>query len=180
VALRKADLPTDKTFAVSPHGGELTGQATMDLCNGTFPSEAKRVARFEVEADTPDKHLYIANENVFYSRPEDGESALQELRVTIANCPPNTFMPGPPGGPAVKYDIKIVPDSQLDGLAADHVGVSGLLTLQNGPSTSLAGIYQRRGRLMVALYGHTIDDLLPFAHLLNNRLEALPASQVGL
>ena len=48
--LRQTDVAAGNTVRLLDHGADLT-VATLDLCNGTFPSEAQRTARRQVALD---------------------------------------------------------------------------------------------------------------------------------
>ncbi len=68
-------------------GDQVSGQTTLDLCNGTFASESLRSARLQVavvdaQGDTP-----ISTEAVAYVNPAATLQAFTELKATAANCP---------------------------------------------------------------------------------------------
>jgi hypothetical protein len=83
------------------------------------------------------------------------------------------------GVPPLRYDLVVVPEAQLAGLAQDHFGITATLTAQNGKTASNVLIYQRRGALLAGVYGPTVEQLVPFAQIVATRLAALTPSEAG-
>ena len=46
--MQQHDVAADRSVALHPDGDLVTGTTTLDLCNGTFPSESLRTARLQV------------------------------------------------------------------------------------------------------------------------------------
>src|SRR5262249_6716361 len=82
IALSQPDLPGGLGLQLIPGGNQVRGQPTLDLCNGTFPSEALRTARLQVAAVDAQGGAPISTEAVLYRNPAATEQALRELQTT--------------------------------------------------------------------------------------------------
>lgn len=181
VALTQADMPAGVTLALIPEGDQVAGEVTLDFCNGNYTSENSRIARWQVAGSDASDNLVVSSESVVYSSPAAAQSALQEVRAALVSCPINKYVPSNIEGVGdLKYTLKPVPpDSQLGSLTADHVVVYATTTDTSGDSGTNSAIYERVGSVMVAVYGTTVSGILPYAHIVEQRLEALPASEIG-
>jgi hypothetical protein len=178
VGLRTGDRGL--TVSLLPGGDQVTGRVTLDVCAAKFPSEAKRVARLQqVGRDNAGAEV-VSDENVQYVDAIYGAEALHEVRTAVAQCKPDQFHePGVVGNPVTRDQIDVVPDSRLGGLVADKIGLETTMTTRDGRTAFIAAIYQRRGAILSAVYGPSIDEILPFAHVLAGRLHALTPQAVG-
>ena len=69
-------MPAGDSVGLLQGGNEVTGQVTLDLCNGTYASEALRTARRQVDlTDQPGK-LWLSTEAVLYGRAADTAQAF--------------------------------------------------------------------------------------------------------
>jgi hypothetical protein len=77
--LKASQVGPGSTVRDIPHGTEVRGQVTLDVCGFGFKSERRRVARLQVGP-------FLSNEVVDY---EHGwaKKAMKELRKAIATCP---------------------------------------------------------------------------------------------
>jgi hypothetical protein len=150
--LRQTDVPADDTVALLDHGADLT-VATLDLCNGTFPSEAKRTARRQVVLADDQDTLQMSTEAVLYGAPADGAEALRELRSVAANCPP-TPVTSPVGEGTAITRLRQAPDGSwartpsVERLAYDFDTISAA----TGETSHSVAVYLRRGRALMGVY----------------------------
>ncbi len=84
--LQQSDVSARYRVDLIQNGGSVAG-ATLDLCNGTFPSEALRTARRQVAAVDTIGSLTLSTEAVLYRRPADTAQAFRELAHAQAHVP---------------------------------------------------------------------------------------------
>jgi hypothetical protein len=129
---------------------------TLDLCNGTFPSEARRTARRQVyvgaTADTTGTFTF-STEAVLYHTPADGTEALAELRSVSAKCPPTPVV-SPVGEPTVITKFSAPPDTTWPANPSVQRQAYSFVTTeqQTGKSLPSIAVYLRRGRVLMGLY----------------------------
>src|SRR5262249_53602375 len=151
-----------------------------DLCGADFPSEALRTDRLQHAATNSSGKRVVSDEAVRYRSASAAAQALTELRNAISGCDPSTFQSSHVEGvPPLQYDLVPLPESRLKGLAQDHVGFVATLTSQTGKTESDVLIFQRRGALLVGIYGAIPESTLPFAQVVATRLGALTGDQAG-
>ena len=158
------DFRTNVTIDFLAHGKELAGQPTLDVCSGSFPSELKRQARFQVAAyDNSGKFTGYSSEAVVYGTPADAAQALKEIREAQATCKPGTVAERPPDGKVTYFPAN---PSSLIPLATKStmlpIGQRAIdemkLKLANGSVYRNVSIYQVSGRFLSALYFSSSDD----------------------
>jgi hypothetical protein len=152
LVVSQADVRSPATVQPLPGGGGVVGQATLDLCNGTFPSESLRTARLQVvENDATGREL-VSTEAVLYSSPKDTVQAFVELQRTAARCP-TTPVVSPVGEATVVTHFSSSPDTSwehtptVDRLAFDFTATDGA-----GQSRRSVAVYLRRGRVLIGVY----------------------------
>ena len=149
--VRQSDAPLGATVFPLDHGNDVT-VATLDLCNGHFPSEAQRVARRQVVLVDELGVTQLSTEAVLYAQPSGSTQAFGELRSVTAHCPPNPVK-SPVGEDTTKTKFRAAPDGSwprtptVDRLAFDFVS-----TDTAGKSVHSVAIYLRRGRALMGLY----------------------------
>jgi len=188
--LRQSDVPTGDTVALESQGASLSA-ATLNLCNGRFPSDALRTARRQVDLVDPDLTVPpLSTEAVLYHEPANGNQAFGELRSVSAHCP-STPVVSPIGDPTIATKFAKAPDGAwprtpgVDRLAYDEV--------QTDPTTGDSGrsvaVYLRRGRALMGLYFYAPDGAQITVHgkstiagivsVFEARMAKLPASVVN-
>jgi hypothetical protein len=152
LVLRQADVGATETVAPINGGTEVAGGATLDLCNGTFPSESLRTARLQVAAADAQGTIVLSSEAVLYSKPGGAAQAFSELRSTAANCPASPVV-SPVGEPTVITHFNAGPDGSwpqvatVERLAFDFVATDG-----SGQTRHFTTVYLRRGRALMGIY----------------------------
>lgn len=150
--VKQTDVPPSATVHHLPHGADLT-VGTLDLCNGTFPSEAKRTARRQVSLTDAQGVTHFGTEAILYRGASVGTEAFKELRAVVAHCP-STPVESPIGEATATTTFRPAPDGAwprtptVERLAYDFVSVS---TDSPVPSHAIA-VYLRRGRALMGLY----------------------------
>ncbi|HSS09995.1 MAG TPA: DUF2510 domain-containing protein, partial [Acidimicrobiales bacterium] len=67
LGLTQNDVGSSVTVQQLQNGDQVSGQPTLDLCNGTFPSEALRTARLQVVGVDGQGNTVLSTETVSYS-----------------------------------------------------------------------------------------------------------------
>lgn len=179
VALGPGDVAGGITVSPVQDGG-TTADATLDMCGFDFASEAARTDKLENEALAADNESVFDNENVVYESAATARGALQELRAAVGGCPPGEYRVSKVDGvPEHRSSFTMAPENGLDGLVADHVAFDETDTAKDGQSGSYGAVFQRRGRVVTAVYGEGVATLLPYARTLAARLAALTPADAG-
>jgi hypothetical protein len=138
-----------------PASGINMAAATLDLCNGTYPSEVHRTARRQVYVGlTSDPtNTSFSTEAVLYRTPADAAQAMQELRSVVATCPP-TPVKSPIGEPDVITKFSAPPDAAWGNTPSVQRQAYAFVTTdpQTGESAPGIAVYLRRGRALLGLY----------------------------
>ena len=185
--------PRDTTAALSVHllpgGDQVDGQPTLDLCNGTFPSESLREARLQDVALDTSGAAILSTEAVLYRDAAATKQAFQELRSVAAACPKGPVS-SPVSGSTFATTFHKPPDGAWPNTASvEREAFSLTMTDQKGASADSVAVYLRRGRVLLGVYfskpnaeqpsidGHTklADIVSAFA----TRIAQLPASFVS-
>ena len=151
LVVQPEDVPDAATVAVFP-GGIGLGQPTLDLCNGTYPSESLRTARVQDAVVDEQGTLVLSTEAVLYGDSGGTSQALSELRSVVEACP-STPVPGPLGGPASTTRFNPPPDTSwpqtpsVNRVAYDLVTDDG-----SGPPRRIIAVYLQRGRVLLGVY----------------------------
>jgi hypothetical protein len=154
------DVPAAYTV-YHPSDGINLRAPTLDLCNGTYPSEGRRTARRQVyvgPTDNPGAPFVFSTEAVLYHAPDDAAQALGELRSVSANCPPTPVVsPVPPPNTEATAITKFSapPDTSWPhNPAVQRQAYAFVTTIPNGnqPPQSSVAVYLRRGRVLMGLY----------------------------
>jgi hypothetical protein len=177
VSLSDADLPEGWLFEMYTDGDVVDGQVTMDICGAEFSSESARTARLQRGATDPTGTDYLSNESVVYRSAVDAETALAELRRAVLACPPGEFVGSTVAGvPPLRYELEL---GDLEGVTADHVVVRGTVVDRDGERYPYAGVWQRRGRVMTAVYGDTLEGISRYAAVSAVNLGSLTPAESG-
>jgi hypothetical protein len=189
LVLKQADVPAGVTVDTIPAGTQVSGQATLDLCNGTFASESLRTARLQVAATDAQGNEVLSTEAVLYSSPAAAAQAMSELRSVAAKCP-STPVVSPVGEPTVTTRFNAAPDSSWAPVATvQRLAYDFVTTDQSGQSQRNTAVYLQRGRVLMGVYfaetvgaqasvdGQTTTAAI--VHIFETRIAQLPASAVN-
>jgi hypothetical protein len=151
--VNQSDVPARYTVHHPASGINLVAP-TLDLCNGTFPSEGLRTARRQVYVGpTNDTSTSFSTEAVLYRSPANGAQAMQELQSVVAKCPP-TPVTSPVGEQTVSTRFLPPPDSAWPKKPTVERQAYSFVTTDpvTGQSSPSIAVYLRRGRALMGLY----------------------------
>ena len=192
VVVRQADVPRARLVLLIPQGNQLN-EPTLDLCNGTFPSERLRTARLQVSDVDSQANPSLSTEAVLYRNAAASEQAFAELRNVSASCPHHPVV-SPVGEPTTETTFNAPPDGSWPStptvIRQAYSFVSKAPATGTSPATSIpsVAVYLRRGRALLGLYfaapkgrqapvagKTTIEDIVG---VFEARMAALPKSVV--
>jgi hypothetical protein len=148
----RADDFSDQWTVLPMGGGTKLDDPSLDLCNGTFPSERDRVERRQVIATkTGSKFSFLSTEVVKYSSAAAASAAQKELVKVLAQCQSEKGYKDSTGM-LTSYDFKTIKDIPA-GLVSDsnRVIVHTVIGSDAGART-LLGVYQFNGDTFTGLY----------------------------
>lgn len=182
------DVSPSLTVGLLP-GGDGLSQPTLDLCNGTYPSESQRQARLQDVVIDDDSMVRFSTEAVLYADPAAAAQALAELAAVVAACPP-TPVESPLGGAALTTTFGPPPDAgwpQTDGV--NRVAYDFTTTDAAGVTNHSYAVFLQRGRALLGVYFPDIDQppipiqgktaVPEIVSVFAGRLADLPDSVVG-
>jgi hypothetical protein len=191
VSLQAKDASSPNTVTTIIDGDQVADQVSLDLCGGTFPSEALRVARHQVALRSGDQPGAMSTEALMYRSRAATAQAFAELLRARRECPTG-LVPSPvEGEPAMKSVFHASPDATWPAVAGvDRLAFDVTLADAKGDTMRMVAVYLRRGRVVVALYFRPgalprVDGLVghptpaAVAGTIAARLASLPASDVG-
>jgi hypothetical protein len=173
--VHQGDLPAGSTVQLIPGGSQVTGQPTLDLCNGTFGSESARTARLQVSVSDAQGNDVLSTEAVLYKDAAATAQGFTELRAAAAACP-TKFNPAPDGSwPAAPT---------VERLAFDFTSPG-----PGGQSQHNVAVYLRRGRALMGIYFYVPDGaqmavggqttIPAIVNIFATRMAQLPISVTG-
>jgi hypothetical protein len=185
----QGDIGAGRSIALLPGGNAVRGEVTLDLCNGSFPSESARTARLQdVEVDDQGQSS-LSTEAVLYKSPAATSQAFRELHDVAAHCPSKPVA-GPNGGPSIKTQIAGSPDKSWPRTSSvDRLAYEVVQSDNQGQTQHTIVVYLRRGRALLGVYfpqstgpqppvagKTTVQDVV---NLFESRLASLPANVVN-
>jgi hypothetical protein len=186
--VRQSDVRASDSVALTTGGGSVAGAPTLDLCNGTFPSESLRTARLQVALYDTLGDPVFSTEAVLYRNAAATAQAFIELRSVAARCP-STPVVSPVGEPTVSTKFNKPPDTTWPRVAGvDRQAYDFVTTDAFGNSTHSVAVYLRRGRALLGLYfsnpsgaqeavaGQT--SVPAIVNVFQERLAAVPAQSI--
>ncbi|GAC1315039.1 MAG: hypothetical protein NVSMB12_09440 [Acidimicrobiales bacterium] len=160
LVLRPADVTGALTVEQIPRGNLVAGEATLDLCNAPFASEALRTARLQVAALAPNGDAPLSTEAVLYGRPSGSAQAFTELRAAAASCPPTPRSGA--GGDLITTRINPAPDGAWPSTpTVERLAFDFTTTDRQGQVQHFVAVYLRRGRVLEGLYFAAPDGPQP-------------------
>jgi hypothetical protein len=183
-----ADVAPTLTVA-GLQGGNTLSVPTLDLCNGTYPSEAQRTARLQVAAVDRQGDTSLSTEAVLYSSGAGTAAAFSELKAAAAGCPDKP-VDSPVGQPTVTTKFGPTPDAAWPQVAGvERLAFAFDSTSPSGETSHSVAVYLRRGRALLGVYFSHADaptavvqgkTALPeIVDLFAERLAKLPVAAVS-
>lgn len=188
LVVKPEDVPSTASVVVFP-GGVGLGMPTLDLCNGTYPSESRRTARFQDAVLDGEGRLVMSTEAVLYGDSGGTTQALSEARSVASACP-STPVQSPVGQPSVTTTFRGPPDGDWPQTPSVNRVAFDLTTDDgSGQPRHIIAVYLQRGRVLLGVYFSqpdgpqlavegqtTIPDIVG---VFAARVAALPVSVVG-
>jgi len=189
LVVRQADVPTANTVQLLDGGNAVSGQTTLDLCNGTYPSEALRSARLQVVEYDGTGSGVLSTEAVLYRHGSDATQAMGEIRSVAAACPDRPVV-SPVGEPTITTRFQAAPDGSWPKVAGVNRQAYAFTTTDSlGVSDTHIAVYLQRGRVLEGVYfpapsgtQPAVDGQSTIAGIVNvfeQRIAALPSSAVA-
>ena len=150
VVLSGAQIGRGYKLAPFPGGTSFIGETTLDLCNGTYPSETLRTGRLQVAYTHPAKTVAVSNEVVTYV-PGGAKEALAEVTSVARSCAqkPVTVRAN---GVTTSYQTTPLTDSQLPkGAIVVKLVIHAREGSKHATQTGIA-IYQVKGNTLSGVY----------------------------
>jgi hypothetical protein len=174
---------------VGLQGGNGLSQPTLDLCNGTFPSEAMRTARLQVAAVDRQGDTALSTEAVLYSSGAGTAAAFSELKATAASCPAGP-VDSPVGQPTITTHFGPAPDTGWPQVpSVERLAFAFDTTNDAGETGHSVAVYLRRGRALLGVYFSHADGPAPVVqghrtmaevvNVLATRLAKLPVAAIS-
>jgi hypothetical protein len=190
LVVRDGDVPDSSSVQLLDGGNLVDGQTTLDLCNGTFPSEGLRTARLQVVEYAADGTAVFSTEAVLYRTPANAAQAMSELQSVVQNCPSGSPVVSPVGEPTVTTQFGPAPDHDWPAVSGvKRQAYSFTTTDAFGISENRIAVYLQRGRVLEGLYFDKPDGAQPavdgqrtvggIVHVFEQRIAALPTSVTG-
>ena len=189
LVVRQPDVQPTNTVQLLDGGNQVTGQTTLDLCNGRYPSEALRSARLQVVEYDGGGSGVLSTEAVLYRHGSDAAQAMSEVRSVAAGCP-NGPVVSPVGEPTTTTRFQAAPDASWPQVAGVTRQAYAFTTTDSlGVSEAHVAVYLQRGRVLEGVYFPAPEGRQPavngettiagIARIFEERIAALPASAVS-
>jgi hypothetical protein len=188
LVVRQGDVTQPNSVAISDGGDSVAGAATLDLCNGTYPSEALRNARLQVDVIDGNQNPLFSTEAVLYKNAAGTTQAFSELKSVVAQCPSGSVK-SPVGEPTVSTKFAAPPDTGAAVPGVDRQVYEFTVTDSTGATNHGVAVYLRRGRALMGLYFQNPEGSQPsiagksavssIVGLFAQRLAAVPAATIG-
>lgn len=189
LVVRQQDVRPSSQVELLTGGNQVSGETTLDLCNGTYPSESLRTARLQVVEYDSSAASVLSTEAVLYGLPANAAQAMHELQSVAGRCPDQPVV-SPVNEPTVTTHFGPAPDgSWPDVPGVQRLAFSFTTTDASGSTEDNIAVYLRRGRVLEGLYfpepagaqppvdGQT--SVASIVHVFEQRIAALPAAAIG-
>jgi hypothetical protein len=187
LVVRQSDVGSNRVVILIPNGNRTTAP-TLDLCNGTFPSEKLRVARLQVAELGETGGALLSTEAVTYRNRAATSTAFAELRKVRAACP-HEPVTSPVGEGTAETTFKAAPDRAWPRHPSVERLAYSFTTTSAGTTSPSIAVYLRRGRVLLGVYFSrpagsqpSVDGETTVAGivgLFEARMARLPAKVVG-
>ena len=189
LVVKPEDVPASADVVVFP-GGVGLGTPTLDLCNGTYPSESRRTARFQDAVLDSEGRQVLSTEAVLYPDSSATAQAFSELRSVVAACPPTPVRsPTDQNAYITRFSVT-APDSGWPQTATvNRLAYDLTIEDETGKTRRTIAVYLQRGRALLGVYFYVPEGAqLPvegqttipgIVGVFAARLAALPVSVVG-
>ncbi len=150
VVLAGSQVGAGYTMEAYPFGNSIVGEATLDLCAASYPSEILRTGRLQVRYAHSGDGLAVSNEVVTYV-PGGAKEALSEVTEVAKACAKKPAVLKQ-GGVTETYKVGLLKDPRLP---AGAIAVRIEIDLAKGKKHTLqtgVAVYQVKGNMLSGLY----------------------------
>jgi hypothetical protein len=189
LVVRQNDVVSPNSVQLLDGGNQVSGETTLDLCNGSYPSESLRTARLQVVEYDGTGSAVFSTEAVLYKTPQSAAQAMREVRSVAASCP-SSPVTSPVGEPTVTTHFQAAPDKSWQAVPGVERAAYAFTTTDDfGETDQRIAVYVHRGRVLEGLYFDVPGGTQPsvngqttvsgIVRLFEQRIAALPASVVN-
>lgn len=189
LVVKPEDVPASADVVVFP-GGVGLAVPTLDLCNGTYPSESRRSARFQDAVLDSDGRQVLSTEAVLYPDSSATTQAFSELRSVVAACPPTPVRSLADQNAYITTFNPTAPDSGWPQTATvNRLAYDLTIEDDTGKTRRTIAVYLQRGRALLGVYFYVPEGpqlpvggqttITGIVGVFAARLAALPVSVVG-
>ena len=150
IVLKGTQVGSGYKLTTFPFGNSFIGEATLDLCGGSYASETLRTGRLQVRYNRPGNSVSVSNEVVTYAGA-GAQQALQEVAGIAQACARKPVVLRS-GALSETYKVSPLTDPKLP---AGSVVVKLQITASDGKKkvtqTGVA-VYQVRGNTLSGVY----------------------------
>jgi hypothetical protein len=152
LVLRPTQIGTGYVLFRIKGGSDVRQSVTLNLCGVKgYPSEAQRIARYQVSYLKRSAPIGISNEVVYYA-PGGAAQAMREVREHARTCPDRPIDTGVPSLPKLRFTItRLHSNGLLPGALAVRIRTRGTVAGKHVDETSYA-VYQRWGDVLSGMY----------------------------
>jgi hypothetical protein len=186
--VRQSDVGLANEVVPLRRGDDAVNEPTLNLCNGTYPTEGSRVARRQVAVVGLQDTLTLSTEAVTYRDTATSEQAFEEIEREVARCP-KVPVPNAAGTTSETTRFNAPPDTGWqDTAGVDRLAYDITTIDENADSDRSIVVYLRRGRVLMGLYFPAPGDqpmvqarteIEDIVGLFAKRLADLPTSAVA-
>jgi hypothetical protein len=152
LVVRQQDVPASYTVATISGGDQVQGQATLDLCDASYPSEALRLERLQTAAFDAQQTAGLSTEAVLYRSADATAQAFREVAQVAASCP-STPTTDPITGAQSTTTFGPVPDKSWGHTpGVDRAAYTVTTTDSSGTSRTSTVVYLKRGPILLGVY----------------------------
>lgn len=186
IGLQQSDVGSSMQIATIPDGDSLLG-ATMDFCDGRYPSENLRAARLQrATYDQNGGFVGISTEVVVYANAAAAQQALAEVIAVRKSCPVGKEITARDGARLTHFFHSAPGPAETPLVDAESRLIVHTTMLVNDEPRRAFIVYQIYGRVLAALYVSeegktpfdqaTLDSFYELAGDIADRLRAAPKS----
>lgn len=153
LVLQQRDVPDRYRVAPIDGGRSVTDQPTLDLCEGTYPSETERVGRLQVSARDGAGSTTLSTEAVQYSSTDATAQAFAEVEQVAAQCKGSLTLDFGSGTPVETTVTEDADRSWHTTPGVERLAYTVADTdMISGAESQQIVVYLRRGPLLMGLY----------------------------
>ncbi len=150
IVLTGSQIGSGYKLEAYPFGNSIIGEATLDLCGASYPSEILRTGRLQVRYAHSGKGLTVSNEVVTYV-PGGATEALKEV-TEVANACAKTPAVLKQSGVTETYKVSLLKDARVPaGAIAVRIEIEVAKGKKHTTQTGVA-VYQVKGNTLSGLY----------------------------